>query len=128
VDCPECGGRVVYDGREYACSYCGLVVEEEIVLPSMRVDERRVDKYARPGTLMCDIQLRKIDRRLKQMVRKEIDEEIIGYIKTRRRPVDTRELWEVFGDRFSTKTEFYELLRRLRNQGWIKKGYVAVEV
>lgn len=109
------------------CDSCGLVVEEEIVYPSLRVDEERVEKYTTPGTLLADIQLRKIERRLKQMVRKEIDDEIVRYINLMG-VVDTKELWDRFGDRFKTKTEFYELLRRLRNQRRIKKGYVVREV
>lgn len=127
MECPECGGRVVYYRSEYVCDSCGLVVEEEIAYPSLRVSDERVEKYTTPGTLLADIQLRKVDRRLKQMVRKEIDDDIVRYISLKG-IVDTKELWDRFRDRFKTKTEFYELLRRLRNQKRIKKGYVVREV
>lgn len=125
MKCPECKSKVIYDRNEYVCSECGLVVEEEIVIPVYRVSDYTKEDYLKPGTKLCDIQLNKINRRLKMMVSKEIDEEIIKYLK-RRGIVDTKELWNEFKDRFEDKVKFYELLRRLKNQRRIKSGYVAL--
>lgn len=124
--CPECNSKVRYDthNREYSCTNCGLVMEEVMFRDVIRVAPERLRFFTKPGTWQCELSMQKINARIANVVIKPVDAEIMALLG--KDVMSTKELWEALEDWFSSKDEFYETLRRLRNHKKIKQGYVLL--
>ena len=124
--CPECGGDVYEDRREVSCNRCGLVVSAIYTPRTEKVAKERVKFFTEPGTRDCDRHLVWHDKKVSMLKVTALDNLMVNYIKAKS-TVNTRKLWEVFGDKFPNKKVFYVTLRRLKDQKRISQGYVSNE-